>query len=61
VQSSGDALNGIKFDPGTGGNCSGTATSNDITASGSTPVGGCTLPGNPGTWRLEALGQDAFT
>lgn len=60
VQPSGYALNGIKFDPGTGGTCSSTATSNDTTVSGSTTVGGCTLLGNLGTWRLEALGQSVF-
>jgi hypothetical protein len=53
-------LNGIKFDPGTGGTCASTATSNDTTVSGSTTVGGCTLLGNQGTWRLEALGQSVF-
>lgn len=60
VQPSGYALNGIKFDPGTGGNCASDATSTDTTASGSSTVGGCTLLGNQGTWRLEALGQTSF-
>jgi len=63
VQPSGYALNGLKFDPGTGGNCKDTATSNDTTlVSGSTTetVGGCTLLGNLGTWRMEALGQNLF-
>lgn len=63
VQPSGYALNGLKFDPGTGGNCKSTATSNDTTLlSGSTSetVGGCTLLGNLGTWRMEALGQTSF-
>jgi hypothetical protein len=54
VQPSGYALNGLKFDPGTGGNCSSTATSTDTT------TGGCTLLGNAGTWRMEALGQSSF-
>jgi hypothetical protein len=63
VQPSGYALNGLKFDPGTGGNCKSTATSNDTTlVSGSTTetTGGCTLLGNLGTWRMEALGQSSF-
>jgi hypothetical protein len=63
TQPSGYALNGLKFDPGTGGNCKSTATSNDTTlVSGSTTetVGGCTLLGNLGTWRMEALGQNSF-
>jgi hypothetical protein len=63
VQPSGYALNGLKFDPGTGGNCKSSATSNDTTlVSGSTTetVGGCTLLGNLGSWRMEALGQSSF-
>jgi hypothetical protein len=40
-------LNGVKIDPGTGGSC------ND---SGST----CTLLGQAGQWRIEALGQTSF-
>ena len=40
-------LNGVKIDPGTGGNC------ND---SGSN----CTLLGRAGRWRMEALGQTSF-
>ncbi len=60
VMNSGYALNGLKFDPGTGGTCSSTATSNNTTASGASTVGGCSLLGNVGTWRLEALGQTAF-
>ena len=40
-------LNGVKMDPGTGGNC------ND---SGSN----CTLLGQAGPWRMEALGQTSF-
>jgi hypothetical protein len=57
---SGYALNGLKFDPGTGGSCPGDATSNDTTVSGTTTVGGCSLLGNVGTWRMEALGQSSF-
>ena len=40
-------LNGVKMDPGTGGSC------ND---SGSN----CTLLGQAGPWRMEALGQTSF-
>jgi hypothetical protein len=43
----GHALNGIKFEPGTGGTC------ND---SGSN----CTLNGSVGSWRIEAIGQTSF-
>ncbi|MBK9187111.1 MAG: YHYH protein [Moraxellaceae bacterium] len=43
----GFALNGVKFDPGTGGTC------NDTGAS-------CSLGGNVGAWRIEALGQSSF-
>jgi hypothetical protein len=63
VQPSGYALNGLKFDPGTGGNCKSAATSNNttlITGSTTETVGGCTLLGNLGTWRMEALGQSSF-
>lgn len=42
----GHALNGIKFEPGTGGTC--------------TDTGNCTLIGGTGTWRIEALGQTSF-
>lgn len=43
----GYVLNGVKIDPGTAGTC------ND---SG----GSCSLAGNVGSWRIEALGQDSF-
>lgn len=43
----GYALNGIKFEPGTGGTCNDAGTS-------------CPLAGGTGTWRIEALGQTAF-
>ena len=43
----GHALNGVKFDPGTGGTCDNT---------GST----CSLIGGTGAWRIEALGQTSF-
>jgi hypothetical protein len=43
----GHVLNGVKIDPGTAGTC------ND---SG----GSCSLAGNVGGWRIEALGQDSF-
>lgn len=46
----GHALNGVKFDPATGGRC--------------TDAAQCSLDahmdGNPGTWVIEALGQTAF-
>ena len=41
------ALNGIKFDPGTGGTCDDSGDN-------------CSLGGNVGQWRIEALGQDNF-
>jgi hypothetical protein len=41
------ALNSVKFDPGTAGRCD---------DSGTCSLGG----GNPGTWRIEALGHDTF-
>lgn len=44
-------LNGIKFDPGTGGSCN-----DDITASSQCPLG----PGGGGRWNIEALGQNVF-
>lgn len=44
-------LNGIKFDPGTGGSCK-----DDITDPGQCPLG----PGSGGQWNIEALGQDIF-
>ena len=43
----GHALNGIKFDPGTNGSCNDSGNN-------------CTLNGNVGTWRIEALGQTSF-
>lgn len=44
-------LNGVKFDPGTGGSCQ-----DDITDPQQCPLG----PGKPGRWNIEALGQDIF-
>ncbi|MEH6661281.1 MAG: YHYH protein [Parasphingorhabdus sp.] len=44
-------LNGIKFDPGTGGSCK-----DDITDPAQCPLG----PGGGGRWNIEALGQDLF-
>ena len=44
-------LNGIKFDPGTGGSCK-----DDITDPQQCPLG----PGSGGRWNIEALGQDIF-
>ena len=44
-------LNGIKFDPGTGGSCR-----DDITDPAQCPLG----PGSGGRWNIEALGQDNF-
>ena len=45
------ALNGVKFDPGTGGTC----------PEGAGEPGDCPLGGAPaGEWRIEALGQDVF-
>ncbi len=43
----GYALNGVKFDPGTAGSCDNSGSN-------------CTLIGNTGTWRIEALGQTSF-
>ncbi len=43
----GYVLNGVKIDPGTGGTC------NDAGDN-------CSLGGNVGGWRIEALGQDSF-
>ncbi len=40
-------LNGVKIDPGTGGNCNDSGTN-------------CTLLGQAGQWRMEALGQSSF-
>ncbi|MEL6263290.1 MAG: YHYH protein [Cyanobacteria bacterium J06626_6] len=45
------ALNGVLFNPGTGGRC----------ASGVTDVSECSLrPGSTGEWTMEALGQPIF-
>ncbi|MEO1390855.1 MAG: YHYH protein [Cyanobacteria bacterium J06634_6] len=45
------ALNGVKFNPGTGGRC----------ASDITDVSECSLrPGSSGQWTMEALGQETF-
>jgi hypothetical protein len=41
------ALNGIKFDPDTGGSCNDSGSS-------------CSLIGGTGNWRMEALGQKSF-
>ena len=41
------ALNGVKFDPGTGGTCDDSGDN-------------CSLGGTVGQWRIEALGQDNF-
>lgn len=43
----GHALNGVKFDPGTGGTCDNTGSN-------------CSLIGGNGAWRIEALGQSSF-
>jgi len=43
----GHALNGIKFEPGTAGTCNDSGSS-------------CSLNGNVGTWRIEAIGQSSF-
>jgi YHYH protein len=40
-------LNGVKIDPGTGGSCDDSGSN-------------CTLLGQAGPWRMEALGQTAF-
>ena len=40
-------LNGVKIDPGTGGSCNNDGTN-------------CTLLGQAGQWRMEALGQSSF-
>lgn len=44
-------INGIKFDPGTGGSCG-----DDIADPKDCPLG----PGGGGRWNIEALGQDTF-
>ncbi len=46
----GYARNGVKFDPGTAGTC----------PSGATATTQCSLIGNSGTFRIEALGQTTF-
>jgi YHYH protein len=43
----GYALNGVKFDPGTGGTCDDSGDN-------------CSLVGGTGSWRIEALGQRSF-
>ena len=45
------ALNGIKFDPGTGGHCEDNVTDRRQCGLG---------PGSPGQWIVEALGQTSF-
>jgi hypothetical protein len=50
VAPSGYALNGVKFDPGTAGNC----------PTGATSTSACSLLGTTGAWTLEALGQTDF-
>jgi hypothetical protein len=50
VNDSGMAINGIRFDPGTGGSCPSNVTSKDA----------CSMDRGPGQWRMEALGQTAF-
>jgi hypothetical protein len=50
VKDSGMALNGIKFDPGTGGSC----------PSGVASKSACSMDRGPGEWRMEALGQSSF-
>jgi hypothetical protein len=50
VKESGMAINGITFDPGTGGSC----------PSGIKSAKECTMDRGPGQWRMEALGQSSF-
>lgn len=50
IREPGYAINGIKFDPGTGGAC----------PSGMTSKGDCDLGRPAGEWRMEALGQNSF-
>ena len=45
----GYAVNGVKLEPGTGGTC--------LVSNGTVS---CSLSGNGGTWRIEALGQSKF-
>jgi hypothetical protein len=47
VKVTGYALNGVKFDPGTGGSCSSDSSS-------------CSVINPTGDWNIEALGQTAF-
>jgi len=47
VKEPGYALNGVKFDPGTGGVCNNSGSS-------------CSLIGGSGSWNIEALGQTSF-
>lgn len=50
IKEPGYAINGIKFDPGTGGACPSSMTS----------TRSCDLGRPAGEWRIEALGQTAF-
>jgi hypothetical protein len=50
IKESGMAVNGIKFDPGTGGSCPSTIASR----------ADCSMDRGPGQWRMEALGQSSF-
>ncbi len=50
VKDSGMAINGIRFDPGTGGSCPSPITS----------LANCSMDRGPGQWRMEALGQSSF-
>ena len=50
VRIPGYALNGVRFDPGTGGRC----------ASGVSGPNDCTLDRGAGEWVIEALGQTSF-
>ena len=50
VKEPGYALNGVKFDPGTGGRCE----------SGVRNMSACSLDRGAGEWRIEALGQTGF-
>ena len=47
VKETGYALNGVKFDPNTGGSCNSDGSS-------------CSQANPTGEWRLEAVGQDSF-
>jgi hypothetical protein len=50
IKEAGMAINGIKFDPGTGGSCPSAIASR----------ADCTMDRGPGQWRMEALGQSSF-